>query len=707
MDINEHNALKWRFDVSTFRLLGQHLISDRITALFELVKNSYDANAQKVYVEFYNVGTLSDNSRIVIRDDGVGMTLDDVQNKWMVIGTNSKRTQLFADETRQRRVIGEKGIGRFAVDKLGSRLLMKTKTANDTQELNVEIKWSDYEKLSQENAPTLFTDIENTYNQTNAPIGERGTTLTIEAIREIWIEKDIKIACQRFAKLISPFATLKPPFQIFVSANEYKDATGKPKFDKTPIENDTVSFATETIFLEYNKEQNSQQIIKNKKGELITETQNINPLVGGIKFKLFYFDEQGKARFKKNNAEIDNQIDGIRIYRDGILTTPFAEYEDNRDKRRDILGIDKRRWSGFFERVGSRDLLGFVEISKDENPQIIEATNRQDFIDNEAYRALKTFIIAQIVELEKALKERKIDKREKNSEALNEANKDLQAFTKTIRELKKDNPLLGTYLTPLEKQAKKTEIAIKQGIKDKEDQQKEFVRKENIYLSMMSLQQYATHLAHALRTSIGRIKRPAEFLSKNFPNPIYETRFKKYVDNIYAETNTLSRILDFMLSYAQSDLPIETFSVKELLQNLFNYTYQSLFELENVHAFVEMHEDLMLNSIPKFFEDIFEQLIANSIKALENQPNKVIRCVGLVENKQFVLYFSDNGCGIKQGDEANVFEIYYTQTAHQGGSGIGLYIVKTRIEALKGTIQVVENEFKPTGATFKISLPFK
>ncbi|QQS30683.1 MAG: sensor histidine kinase [Sphingobacteriales bacterium] len=704
MDSNS-KILKWRFDVSTFRLLGQQLISDRITALFELVKNCYDANAQEVHIEFYNVGSLSENSKIIIRDDGVGMTLEDVQNKWMVIGTNSKRTQLYADDTRQRRVIGEKGIGRFAVDKLGSRLLMQTKTANDTKELKVVIQWSDYEDLSQKNAPTLFTDIENLYEQTDSQIGKKGTTLTIEGVREIWTDKDITISCQRFSKLISPFTEIKPPFRIFVSSNEYKNADGKLLFDKTPIKNDTVDFATESISLEYDKMENSQQVIKNKKGKLVVETQKIDSVLGGVNFKLFYFDENGKGRFKKANADMDNKIDGIRIYRDGLLATPFVEYEDNRDKQRDILGIDKRRWSGFFERVSSRDLMGFVDISKDENPHIIESTNRQDFLDNEAYRNLKTFIIAQIIELEKALKDRKLEKREKVSQELNKANEDLKEFTKTIREIKKDNPLIGNYLEPLEKQAKQAEIAIKKGIKDKEEQQKEFVRKENIYLSMMSLQQYAMHLAHALRIGIGRIKRPAEFLSRNFPNPLYEERFKKYAENIFNETNTLSRILDFMLSYAKSDLPIETFSVKNLLQNLFHFTYHPLFELENIQANVEMEEDLLLNSNPKFFEDIFEQLISNSIKALENQSHKVIRCTGLIENNQFVLYFSDNGYGIKQGDEENIFEIYYTQTAHQGGSGIGLYIVKTRIEALRGTIQVVENEFKPTGATFKISLP--
>lgn len=61
---NENNTLKWRFDVSTFRLIGRDLITDRVTALFELIKNCYDANATVVTVEFDKVGTLNDDSII-------------------------------------------------------------------------------------------------------------------------------------------------------------------------------------------------------------------------------------------------------------------------------------------------------------------------------------------------------------------------------------------------------------------------------------------------------------------------------------------------------------------------------------------------------------------------------------------------------------------------------------------------------------------
>ena len=104
----QDNKLKWRFDISTFRLIGRDLITDRITALFELVKNCYDANASRVDIFFEKV-SLNDGivdpltkemkvnlqSKITIKDDGLGMSFADIRDKWMVIGTASKRKEPF------------------------------------------------------------------------------------------------------------------------------------------------------------------------------------------------------------------------------------------------------------------------------------------------------------------------------------------------------------------------------------------------------------------------------------------------------------------------------------------------------------------------------------------------------------------------------------------------------------------------------------
>ena len=156
-------SLKWRFDVSTFRLIGRDMITDRVTALFELIKNCYDANATEVTVVFSNVSSLNNQSSIQIIDNGVGMSFVDIRDKWMVIGTSNKRISPYSPEPMHRRCVGEKGIGRFAVDKLGDKLTISTKKNGEDSLLNVNIDWNKYYSKSNEKSDELhlFTDIEN------------------------------------------------------------------------------------------------------------------------------------------------------------------------------------------------------------------------------------------------------------------------------------------------------------------------------------------------------------------------------------------------------------------------------------------------------------------------------------------------------------------------------------------------------------------
>ena len=159
--------LKFNFDVSTFRLLGRELITDRITALFELVKNCYDANSDSVILEFHNVNTLTEDSYISIKDDGLGMSLNDIRYKWMVIGTNSKRAQSVSPAPYNRKVVGEKGVGRFAVEKLGSKVKIETTQKGTTRKIILELDWSKYDKFANTQVKNnvkkniFFTEIEN------------------------------------------------------------------------------------------------------------------------------------------------------------------------------------------------------------------------------------------------------------------------------------------------------------------------------------------------------------------------------------------------------------------------------------------------------------------------------------------------------------------------------------------------------------------
>ena len=102
-----------------------------------------------------------------------------------------------------------------------------------------------------------------------------------------------------------------------------------------------------------------------------------------------------------------------------------------------------------------------------------------------------------------------------------------------------------------------------------------------------------------------------------------------------------------------------------------------------------------------------QNLLDNSIKAVKDSSQKIIRCTVVIEKEKLVIMLSDTGCGIPEEKRIWVFGIYNTTTQDQGGAGIGLYIVKTRVESLQGNVSIIDSEFGNTGITVRIELPFK
>src|SRR3954466_453638 len=117
--------LSFSVDARAILNLGRESIRDHTTAVIELVKNSYDADATRVDVDLY-VGNMNPARRYIrIRDDGSGMSRDDIENKWLRIGYSAKRSKKISP-IFGRRTTGEKGIGRISADRLGEELKLIT-----------------------------------------------------------------------------------------------------------------------------------------------------------------------------------------------------------------------------------------------------------------------------------------------------------------------------------------------------------------------------------------------------------------------------------------------------------------------------------------------------------------------------------------------------------------------------------------------------
>lgn len=708
---NNNSILHFKFDISTFRLLGRELITDRITALFELVKNCYDANAECVDITFEYLNPLSDNSRIIIEDDGLGMTYEDIRDKWMVIGTSSKRRNRTSPPPYNRVVAGKKGVGRFAVDKLGSKLVMKTKKKGSHVWHCLETDWTkysaeedrqlklDFEEPSEQRK--LFTDIGNKYWTEPAEVGDQGTRLEIYSLNDVWVEKDIIRAYRELSKIVNPLSTSRYPFNIRFNVPEYADYNNR-LVESIVLTEATLSFSLKNRWDDKKGKYYQEYLVENK-GVLEVKEKEAD-LFGPIGFTIYYYDKSGKKKFTK-----DDRIDGIKVYRDGIIATPFAEYKSSRDEQKDLFGIDKRRWSGFFEKLSTRDILGWVDITDELNPEIKDSTNRQDFVDNKEWTALKDFVIGQIHQIELYLKHRKDSKKKENAEKLKDAENNVDDIKQKIKKIKGQ-----TFLASAEVDSELDDIVTKLEIikanvtassKDYEQLEEERRQQENIMFSLVSLQAYAGQISHILRISIGIIKRSAEFVSKWVPIGQKMEKAVVHARKIFNEMNNLSKAMNFMLSYAEDDSTFEFFSVRDAVIELFENVYSYLFEEEKINIECVIEDDFDLSYNKKAFQDMFGNLIDNSVKALRNNNDKRIKCTIFRENGNMILLFSDNGIGVPEGIRDRIFDVFYTTTADLGGAGLGLYIIRTRLNSINGTITLDSNEFKPTGATFKIQIP--
>lgn len=509
---NENNTLKWRFDVSTFRLIGRDLITDRVTALFELIKNCYDANATVVTVEFDKVGTLNDDSIISISDNGIGMSFEDVRDKWMVIGTSSKRRNPLSPAPICRRCVGEKGIGRFAVDKLGDQLNILTKQIGDSSWLNVYIDWREY--FNQLNDDTtgirLFTEIENSYNYIpSREYQTSGTTLKISQARDVWTKNDILRLLRESSRIVSPFEKTKFPFRIHVIAPEYNINAWSDEYKIDGRDLATVS-ASITFY-----EDKQQCLLFNEKTGNIDINETDIKSFGGVSMELYYFDAKARDAYRRKFPGA--KIDGIKIYRDGVITTPFAEQEDASDKKRDILGIDKRLWVSLFDKISTRELIGIVNISKDGNPNIIDATNRQDFTSTPEYIELKAFIILQLEALEQYKKYIGNKKKSDQTKKIENAGTDILQISKKVEDLTKDNPSLSEILVPLKDIAMQAWHGIETAAKNQHDIEEEHTRHENMYLRIMESPRRRHQCCSCSKDCYGKNSTYGKIFSTTFP----------------------------------------------------------------------------------------------------------------------------------------------------------------------------------------------
>jgi HSP90 family molecular chaperone len=140
-------SISFRPKARIMRTLGQELISSEVVAVIELVKNAYDADATHVLIKFSGDLT-ADNGCVEVIDNGHGMTLNVVERAWMEPATGFKRDQRVSPQ-KKRKLLGEKGVGRFAASRLAKELTLITKTKDEAKEVYALFDWEQFDAESQ------------------------------------------------------------------------------------------------------------------------------------------------------------------------------------------------------------------------------------------------------------------------------------------------------------------------------------------------------------------------------------------------------------------------------------------------------------------------------------------------------------------------------------------------------------------------------
>ncbi|MBP4138769.1 ATP-binding protein [Flavobacterium geliluteum] len=417
MSIKKHN-IKAKSHILS--LLGDELIGSDSLAIFELVKNAYDADATKVKVSFINLN--QENQKIIIEDNGNGMFSNIIQDVWLTIGTDFKRGKNRKESPLFNRVsFGNKGVGRLAVHKLAKKITLETQARNDMFSSRLEIDWP---KLidSKEFIQDLEVDVET--------IGEalfedgHGTRIILNNLAtKIWTKKTLKDLVRKVNNIKNPFKQ-NPNFEIIIEANDYHDEWIKEVSDSIEILEDSLYQFNFEIYQDSNNPNGlvsvkfkyffnppKQTNLLKREEEIIINEIHIGTLfkdideekevfhflrnkdldgIGNFKGQ-FYVYNQNSNLLKMNFGGQINAIKqfikdncGIKIFRDNIRVYNYGEPFD------DWLGLDLDKIQRAGDHFGKKVTVGAIELNlKDSNDGLIEKTNREGFIDNHIFEKFR------------------------------------------------------------------------------------------------------------------------------------------------------------------------------------------------------------------------------------------------------------------------------------------------------------------------------
>lgn len=702
--------------------VGKGIIKDSYTAIFELVKNSYDADAENVLIKII---CKNNRTTITVEDDGHGMDFDTVVNKWMVPSTAEKLRQK-KSRYKERPLQGRKGIGRYAASILGEDLSLKTTDKETLTTTELLINWNDF--LTDEK---YLEDVKLLIENYEDPDSSQGTKLEITG-KNTWSDKELDELVGSLKMLLSPFEAAENDFNIRLEiendkSEKYKSysETIKP-FPILDYFHYRVS-GTVKLFKKDNKKIIRADLILENKHLVNILPQTIEKEIifrddekycGQLKLDIRAYDLDELDELKIDDPVVDaeeikniikKQLPGIAIIRERFRVRPYG------DRKNDWLGLNYRRFNNPTLRVSNNQVAGYVFVEQEESSHLEEKATREGFKETPYYDGLRTAIRECLSVLEEFRYKfrRQHNKGTKKKKTIEEQIQEASNYTDLNEKINKLLTIANVDTSV------KTEISgvIEKEAKAKESQFEDIKKIIAQYQGQVTLGRIMTVVLHEGRKPLNALKHHPKFITE------WSKDFLKLIRENYTISNkTITALMDKIIDRLNDNKQqAEIFSnIFKKLEPLANNKRTSPKEFDLIKTIkdafklyeYELNEKAITYEIVGDLETqvmgweldfnmAFANLIENSIFWLESEETKHIEVIIAEEDEKILIDYSDTGTGIDEDNIAsqNIFDPGYS--TKEDGTGLGLSIAGEALQRNRAKIKAVSSN---TGANFIIEI---
>lgn len=694
--------------------IGSEIIKDNYAAIIELVKNSYDADANKVEISFSARGN---DFTIIIRDDGIGMSKETIFEKWLVPATDDKLMNKYSPKGRK--VQGRKGIGRFSAGVLGEKLTMKS--VNNGYESSIYIDWNEFSSAK------FLDEVEVVIDEvkTNKPNGtEFIIHPTVNQSKE-WTDDALGELIKELSKTITPIQKETPKFKIFLNIDNEVSLKFSGNIEIKPFAIlDLYNYSAigningqKIKFIYENKYENLKEEIEADLGDKL-----IN-ICGDINFEFRAFDRDPSViksltkneMFKKMDGskmadveirEMLNDICGVFIFRNDFRIRPYGDVDF------DWLNLDKERVQNPSVKLGANQLFGIIKIEDEEKSNLIDKSARDGLKQNESYAIFKKIILYIIREIEN----KRYSYRKNTGKGRNVKTSENYIILENINKLS-SHKQIETSVTDILKNESLSDSAktnLKQTF-DKYEKESEKIAK-NIQEQIAMYQGQAT-LGKIMDIIMHEVKKPLSWFNNNSEDMyIYYSEYnrtgnKAWINKILEKSETAAEQSSHIVALFKRLDPLATktrktcqnIKIDRIIDDVITVFRQKIEKYDidiNINcnkniSFFGWKSDLMMS---------LTNIVENSIYWLAtNKAKKLININVALKEMKLIIDISDNGPGIPIDYILSgcIFDPGFSGK-YEGGSGLGLPIAGEAIARNAGLLKAIESA---EGALFRIELP--